>query len=35
MVKTIAAKLSSSSQVTVIEAVDEGVTVRMSPAGEK
>ena len=34
MVKAIAAELSSSSQETVIELVDEEVTVRMSPTGE-
>ena len=35
MLKAIAAELSSSSQVTVIELVDEGINVRMSPASEK
>ena len=35
VVKAIAAELSSSSQVTVIELVDEGATVRINPAGEK
>ena len=33
MVKAVAVKLSSSSQVTVSESVDEEMAVAVSPAG--
>ena len=35
MVKAVAVKLSSSSQETVSESVDEELSVALSPTGEK